>query len=271
MTSTPASRIAIVTGGGTGIGRGIALGLARRGVDVALVGRRADVLEAVAHEVQALGVRAVVIPADLAVAEERRGLLVRVGDALGPVDILVNNAGTYAGGNLSSLSLVEIEGAVSANLLAPIELTRLALPGLRASRGWVVLLGSSTSHVPLPYAAIYSATKSGIRGFGEALRYEVRGQGVHLLVAYPPPTETAMTRGMSDGAGMLNFPRANADRVGERIVQALFQGKEEIYFPGLDRPLTFLNRFAPRLVRAMLYSQRKRFLAMVSGRRGAKT
>jgi uncharacterized oxidoreductase len=212
-------------------------------------------------------VRAAVLPADLAMSEERRGLLGRVEEAFGPVDILVNNAGTYAGGRVSSLSLAEIEGAMSANLLAPIELTRLALPGLRARRGWVVLVGSSTSHVPLPYAAIYSATKSGIRGFGEALRYEVRGQGVHLLVAYPPPTETAMTRGMSHAVGMLNFPRANPDTVGERIVEALFAGREEIYFPGLDRPLTFLNRFAPRLVRAVLYSQRKRFLAMVSERR----
>jgi len=162
---------AIVTGGGSGIGRGIAHALARRGVDVALVGRRAERLEAVARELRDRGVQATALATDLAVAEERRSIVERARRALGPVDILVNNAGVMAGGDLSTLSLDEIERAVATNLLAPAELTRQALPDLVARGGSVVFIISSVSLVPLPSAAVYSATKAGLRALGESLRY----------------------------------------------------------------------------------------------------
>lgn len=255
---------AIITGAGSGIGLGIAHALARRGVDLALVGRRAARLEIVARRLESLGVRAVALPADLANQVERRAVVDRARAALGPISMLVNNAAVMVGGDISTLSLEEIAVAVATNLLAPMELTRLALPDLHACGGSVVFVASSTSLVPLPSAAVYSATKAGVRALAESLRYELQPAGVHLLVAYPPATDTAMTRGMSEAAGMPAFLQAHPARVGERIAQAILTHKQEIYFGGPDRLLSAAYRLSPKLVRALLQTQHPRFAKMMS-------
>ena len=256
-------RIALVTGSGTGIGRGIALALARRRVDVALVGRRAAPLEAVAQEVSALGARGVALPADVTVASERATLVERVHAALGPLDVLVNNAGMMAGGDLATLSAAEIEQAVALNLTAPMDLTRLALPDLVARRGAVVLVASAVSHVPLPSASLYTATKTGLRAFGETLRYELEPLGVHLLLTYPPAVKTAMTAGMAAAAGVPIFPMLAPENAGERIVAALFARERELQFGLSEQTTAYLYKIAPWLVRLGLRSQRRRFSRMM--------
>lgn len=258
------ARTALVTGGGTGIGRGIALALARRGVAVALAGRRQARLEAVAAEVRSLGGRAFALPTDLSASSERRALLGRVHDVAGPLDILVNNAGVLAGGDLLHLTPDQIERAVAVNLSAPIELTGLALPELARRRGTVVLVASGAGVVPLPASSVYAATKAGVRAFGESLRYELGPLGVRLLVAYPPPTDTAMTRGMARAGGVPFFPRSRPEDVGERIVRTLWRGRrgaraQELHFPSGERALHLLYRLAPGLVRLLLATQRERF------------
>jgi short-subunit dehydrogenase len=262
-------RTALITGGGSGIGRGIALALARRDVDVALVARRPAPLEAVAHEAAALGVRSVALPADLADGDERAILLPRARSALGPIDILVHSAGVLAGGDLATLAPDEIERAVAVNLLAPIALTRLALPDLAARRGALVLVASTTSLVPLPSAAVYAATKAGLSAFGAALRYELEPLGVRLLVAYPPSADTAMVRGMADAAGMPGYHLAPPALVGERIVAALAAGRRELLWGAGERTLVLAYRLAPWLIRLILRTQRRRFARMMSasGRR----
>ncbi|MDQ5824549.1 MAG: SDR family NAD(P)-dependent oxidoreductase, partial [Chloroflexota bacterium] len=145
-------KAALVTGGGSGIGRGIALALANRGVDVAIAGRRLDLLEQVAWEVSARGGRAVPLQVDLNEEVERADLVSRVLEEFGRLDILVNNAGVMQRGGLLTKSTLDITTAVGTNLLAPMELTRQALPELARRKGAVVLVASGVSHVPLPYA-----------------------------------------------------------------------------------------------------------------------
>lgn len=256
-------RRALITGGGTGIGRGIALALARRGVDLALVGRRPEPLQAVVHQATAQGVRAIALPTDLADTNERAGLLARVHAAVGPIDILVNSAGVLGGGNLDRLPSTEIEQAVAVNLLAPIELTRQCLPDLRHSKGAVILVGSTMSYVPLPSASVYAANKSGLRAFGEAVRYELESLGVRLLLAYPPGTNTAMVRGMAKAAGQQGYPLHDPELVGERIVTALAAGRREVHWLGGERALILLRHLAPGVVRMVLRTQRRRFERMM--------
>src|SRR5262245_33923535 len=93
-------RTALVTGGGSGIGRGIALALARRGVRVALVGRRQEPLDAVAQEIAGISGHAAAFPADLTQAGQRTHLRERIHASLGPIDLLVNNAGVLTSGEL---------------------------------------------------------------------------------------------------------------------------------------------------------------------------
>jgi short-subunit dehydrogenase len=257
-------RTAIVTGGGSGIGRGIALALARRGANLALVGRRRGRLEAVAGEAAKYHVRVVAIPADLSIVEERDGLLARVREELSAPVLLVHAAGALAGGSLLSLATQQLDQAIALNLAAPLALTRAAFPELAAEHGAIIFVASLASSVPHPYAATYSATKAGLAAFGEALRHEVAPLGVQILVAYPPGTATAMTRGMARAAGFPGHRLADPDQIGERIVAALLAGRQEWRGGTGERMLALAYRLAPALVRAALRSQHGRFRRMMS-------
>jgi short-subunit dehydrogenase len=263
---TIAGCTALVTGGGSGIGRGVALALTRRGARLALAGRRRDALASVADEIAALGGHAAVVCADLARVDERTQLHERVQAMLGPIDLLVNAAGVLAGGELATLAPAEIEAAVALNLVAPMILVRQCLPDLAARRGAVVLVGSMMSFVPLPAAAIYSATKAGLRAFGQALRYELQPRGIHLLTVYPPGTATAMTAPMARNAPW-RMPLASPMLIGERIVRALVAGRHEVQWGASERLLTLLHHALPWLVRRLLASQRGRFARSMSGGR----
>jgi short-subunit dehydrogenase len=265
-----ANRTALVTGGGSGIGRAVALALARRGARVALVGRRLEPLEAVAHEIATLGGHAVVCRADLTQAAERTGLRERIYARIGPIDLLVNNAGVLASGELGTLTPAEIEAAVALNLAAPIVLTRQFLPDLAARRGAVILVGSTMSFVPLPAASIYSATKTGLRAFGQALRYELQPRGIHLLSVYPPGTATAMTASMARNSPW-RTSLADSMQIGERIVRALLAGRREVQWGASERLLTLLHHTLPWLVRPLLASQHGLFVRIMSRERDQST
>jgi short-subunit dehydrogenase len=258
-----AGRTALVTGGGTGIGRGVALALARRGARVALVGRRQAPLETVAGAIRRMGGQAAAFPTDLTQAGARADLCTQVHAALGPIDLLVNNAGVLASGELAALTPAAIEMAVALNLAVPMLLVQQWLPDLAARRGAVILVGSMTSFVPLPAAAVYSATKAGLRALGRALRYELRAHGVQLLTVYPPGTATAMTAAMARNAPWRS-PLADPTLVGERIVQALLAGRREVQWGLGERTLTLVYRAMPRLAEALMAHYYPLFVRMMS-------
>jgi uncharacterized protein len=263
----PARHTALVTGGGSGIGRGIALALARRDVSVALVGRRREPLETVAAEIASRGGRALAFPADLTRAGDRSGLRERIHAALGPIDVLANTAGALASGELAALTPAAIEAAVALNLAAPILLVQQWLPDLAARRGAVILVGSMMSFVPLPAASVYSATKAGVRAFGRALRSELRARGVRLLTVYPPATATAMTASMARNAPWRG-PLADPAIVGERIVRALLAGRREVQWGVGERMLTMWYQAMPWLVSELMARHHALFVRIMSRDQG---
>lgn len=148
------------------------------------------------------------------------------------------------------------------NLVAPIELTRLFLPDLTAQQGRVVLIGSTTSFVPLPSLSLYSATKAGLHHFGTALRHELKPIGVQVLLAYPPATATAMTATMAARTAAISKrtpPLAAPEQIGEKIVQALAACKRECVWWSGEHLLRLLYRLSPRLIDRLLFSQRQLF------------
>lgn len=259
--------MALVTGGGTGIGRGIALALAKRNVSVALVGRRREPLATTARELRACGVQAVAIPADLTDTTALHATVAQVQEQLGPIDTLVHNAAVLAEGELGKQTPASIANAVATNLTAPIALTQLLLPDLIVQRGRIVLIGSTTSFVPLPYLSLYAATKAGLHHFGETLRHEVQPHGVQLLTAYPPATATPMTAAMMARMGRMSqrwpFRPATPEAIGDQIIQALVAGKRECIWWGGEHLLRRLYQFAPGLTARLLYTQRRQFARMV--------
>lgn len=188
-------RTAIVTGAGRGIGRAIALALAREGADVALAARSVDELEGVAREVQALGRRALVVPTDVAVEAEARALVERTVGEWGRVDVLVNNAGAVAREPLRQLTIADWDHVIAVNLRGTFLCSKFALePMLVRGEGWIVNISSGAGKRGVATRTAYSAAKFGLIGFTEALDAEVRSQGVRVHVICPGPVESRMRR-----------------------------------------------------------------------------
>lgn len=260
---------ALVTGAGSGIGRGIALELARQRWKVVLVGRRREALEETSREIAALGVDTRVISCDLVHPPLLIDLMHEVRRVAGPIGLLVNNAGTLAPGALADQDTADIARAAAINLVVPMALTRLFLDDLTATRGTVVLVASTAAWMPFPDTSLYCGTKAGLRMWGESVRWELEARGVNLMIAYPPFTETAMTQGMSEGAGV-RMRLASPDVVGARIVQAALKGRRELWCSLTDRWLARLQRFAPWLTRPILGWQRQRFERMMMSARASQ-
>jgi uncharacterized protein len=174
-----AGSTALLTGATGGIGTAIAGALGSRGVRLLLSGRREAELSRLAEE---LGARAAVC--DLAVATDVDRLAAAALDA--EVDVLVANAAHPATGMLAALTQDEIDGMLDVNLRAPIALARVLAPAMVArARGHLVFISSLSGKSAQPASSLYSATKFGLRGFGLALREDLRGTGVGVSVVAP--------------------------------------------------------------------------------------
>lgn len=207
-------RSALVTGASGGLGQAIARRLAGAGVRLVLSGRRGDVLEQLARELDAA-----VATADLADADSVRALA----EAHGDVDILVANAALPASGRLRSFTEEQIDRALQVNLRAPIMLAHALAPAMVArGAGHIVLMSSLSGKAPTPGSSIYSATKFGLRGFAGALRAELHGTGVGVSAIFPGFIRDA---GMFDDSGV-ELPRGTGTRSPEHVATATLRAIE---------------------------------------------
>jgi NAD(P)-dependent dehydrogenase (short-subunit alcohol dehydrogenase family) len=188
-----AGRVALVTGGGRGIGRAIALALAREGADVAVAARSVPEIEAVAAEVAALGRRTMFLPLDVSDRGSLAGAPRSVAERLGPVDILVNNAGIHDAAPVHKLEDGAWDAVLAVNLTAPVLLTRACLPAMyERGFGRVVNVASVAGKIGLKYGAAYAASKHGLVGFTRSLALEGARKGLTANAICPSWTETRM-------------------------------------------------------------------------------
>jgi 3-oxoacyl-[acyl-carrier protein] reductase len=154
---------ALLTGASRGIGGHIALALAERGVNLALVARSADGLEKVKKQVEARGVKAVTLAADIGRLEGLGRLVEQAVKKLGPLDLLVNNAGIVPKGKFCEIALEENDRIIKVNLLAPMRLTHLVIPGMIARRqGHILNVASLAGLIGMAYAEAYTTSKHGL-------------------------------------------------------------------------------------------------------------
>jgi short-subunit dehydrogenase len=179
---------ALVTGASAGLGEGFARALAARGVELVLVARRQDRLEALAAQ---LPVACEVLPADLTDDAELAAVEARLRATSAPVDLLVNNAGFGAYGAFVDLPPERQTEMVACNVTAMVRCTHAVLAQLRPrGRGGVINVGSTAGFQPDPWAAVYGGTKAFVRSFTEALHEELRGTGVRVMLLAPGVTAT---------------------------------------------------------------------------------
>ncbi|HET6437817.1 MAG TPA: SDR family NAD(P)-dependent oxidoreductase [Anaeromyxobacter sp.] len=186
-------RVALVTGGGRGIGRAIALALARAGANVAVAARTVPEIEAVAAEIAAVGRRTLFLPLDVVDRAQLARAPEEVARALGPVSILVNSAGIHASGPAQRTDDATWDAVLAVDLTAPFLLCRACLPAMYdAGYGRIVNVASVAGKIGLKYGAAYSAAKHGLIGLTRSLAMEGAQRGVTANAICPSWTETQM-------------------------------------------------------------------------------
>jgi len=236
----------LITGGSSGIGFAIAEATLAKGADVAITGRRQDVVMEAAKRLRQGGRRVEYVAADVSTASGRAATLKLSLEKLGGLDVLVNNAGGVRAGRLEDTTEAEIRTMIEVNLVAPILLTRAALPALRASGdGLVVNVTSGIALVAAPFYATYAGVKGGLSKFGESLRRELNGEGVRAMTVYPGATDTPMMRSSRAGPE-LGFTREPASAVAAAVIEGIEQDAFEVIRGGEARAkMIALNREDP--------------------------
>ena len=231
-------RVAVVTGGGRGIGRAVAVRLANEGANVAISYRSNDTAaEEVAEEVRVAGARCEIFKGDVASHEEVDALFKRVSETFGPVEILVNNAGLTRDSLMMRMKESEFDEVLSTNLKGTYLCTRAALRQMiRARWGRIVNVSSVVGLVGNAGQANYAASKAGIIGFTKSVAREVAQRGVTANVVAPGYVETELTSSLSEKVkdqikGQVPLGRfAEAEEVAE--VVAFLAGEGAGYITG---------------------------------------
>jgi NAD(P)-dependent dehydrogenase (short-subunit alcohol dehydrogenase family) len=190
------SGAAVVTGAGRGIGRAVALRLAERGCDVALLARTVEQLEAAAADVVLRGGRAVAIRCDVANAGEVARAATRIHAELGVPRVVVSNAGVVRRALAVEMREEDWDEVVGVNLKGAFLVARALLPRMiHAKRGRFVAMASISSTLGTPRLSAYCAAKWGLVGFVKSLAEELRGHGVQAMCVLPGSVDTEMLRG----------------------------------------------------------------------------
>lgn len=238
-------QIALITGASSGIGRATALALARRGVRLSLLARRAHELEALAQEIQSLGGQALALPTDVTERESVRQAVSRTLAHYGAIDIVVVNAGAYLRCPIPHLTIEILQQSMAVNFYGGVHVVLEVLPHMLARRrGHIVLVTSMAAKKGIPPDGPYVAAKWALTGLGDVMRQELRAYGIEVTTVLPGRVDTPMLAG-------LDFPRISAkippELVAEAIVRALRRHYAEVIIPRRARLLAFVQCWAPRL------------------------
>ncbi len=237
---TRSNQTALVTGASRGIGQFIARSLSDEGYNLVLTGRSGAEVEALAQEMRAAGAAAIAIRADLTDTTSIAQLVNAANAEFGRIDVLVNNAGGDPQREFDQMSWTENEDIFRLNVLAPMHLTHLLLPGmLERRKGHIVNISSLAGRIGFPFTEAYAAAKDGLIGFTRVLRNDYRGRGVTAsVIVLGAIRDAGQGQRTSDELG-LNLSRAYtapAGAVGKAVLTAIRKDRAEIVvMPGPGR------------------------------------
>ena len=232
------ARLALVTGAARGIGRAVALELARSGYDVAVnFNRSAEAAEALVKEIEAMGVRAGAFQADVSNREQAEALFKKVREALGPVAVLVNNAGITRDTLLMRMKPEDWDAVLSANLNSAFYCTKEAIRDMAKARwGRIVTISSVVGLTGNAGQANYAASKAGLIGFTKSVAREYAARGITANAVAPGFINTSMTEVLKDDVKAAISAQIPAGHIGapEDVARAVafFAREESAYITG---------------------------------------
>ena len=236
----------VITGASSGIGAELARGLARRGFQLLLVARRRERLDELADEVgKEYSVAVEVMPLDLSDAAARGKLADRLHNE--PIAGLCNSAGFGTSGVFYDLPIERESEEVTLNALVLMELTHAALPGMvERGAGAVLNIASIAAFQPMPYMAVYSATKAFVQTFSEAIHEELHGTGVSVTVLCPGPVPTEWAEIANAERFSIPLAQVSPHEVAEAAIGGMLAGKRSVGPGVVPRFVSTSGRYLPR-------------------------
>ncbi|MEJ7686940.1 MAG: SDR family oxidoreductase [Variovorax sp.] len=253
------AQVVVLTGASSGIGRATALAFAHAGAALVLAARNREALEAVAAECIEAGADALVVPTDVTDSDAMQALADAAIERFGAIDVWINNVGIGAVGLFDATPMASHRRVVESNLIGHMNGAHAVVPHFRQrGRGILINMISLGGWVSAPYAAAYTASKFGIRGFSESLRAELSTlPGVHVCEVYPTFVDTP---GISHGANYTGRtikpppPLVDPRRVAAALVSLSRRPRASVYIGSPALPGILAHAVAPNLVaRTMMW------------------
>src|SRR5882762_8760031 len=218
----------MITGASSGIGRGLAVELARRGAKVGLVARRAEVVDEVVREIEAAGGRALALPADVQDEGSIRAAADRLRSEFGRIDLLIANAGIGPTRDAAQIDAKEVAGVINVNVIGASNSVAAVIPEMVAQgSGQLVIISSLAAYRGLPRSAAYCASKAAVSAFFESLRLDLEPRGIDVTIIHPGFIKTPLTHGRNVQMPYL----MELDDAVEKIVRAIEKQKKSYAFP----------------------------------------
>lgn len=249
------NKVVWITGGGSGIGKALALGFGKEGATVAVSGRREDRLQAVVEELASHGAKGLAVRCDVTDEASVAEAVQKVVRTLGGLDVAVANAGFSVAGRVEKLSAADWRRQLDVNVIGVAMTARYAIPHLRERNGRLALIGSVASMLVSPGMGAYSASKYAVRAIGQALSAELHGTGVSCTTIHPGYIESEIAQ--VDNQGRFDAQREDrrpknlmwpADRAARVMVDAIAKRKREYTFTGHGKVGAFAGRHMPGLI-----------------------
>ena len=252
-----AGKVAIITGAASGIGEATARAFAKAGAAVVLAARRADRLERLAGEIQAMGGRALALSTDVNDPQQISALVQRTVSEFGRIDVLANIAGWGRYKWYEQLTAEELRRQFEVNVLGLAELTRQVVPVMQRQRsGHILNMASFASRIAWPPLTVYASTKYAVEGLSDGLRRELAPWGIHVTRIHPGGVTGTEYNAQAAEAGGIQYRsipigRVTKEKVAEDLVRLIERPRRELFLGTGYGFLVFLNRRLPWLVDAI--------------------
>jgi short-subunit dehydrogenase len=218
----------MITGASSGIGRGLAVEVARRGAKLGLVARRADVIDEVVREIEAAGSRALALPADVQIETSMRAAADKLRAEFGPIDVLIANAGIGPTRDAADYSAAEVSDVINVNVIGASNSVAAVIPEMvERKSGQLVVISSLAAYRGLPRSAAYCGSKAALSAFFESLRLDLEPRGIDVTIIHPGFIKTPLTTGRDANMPFL----MELDSAVQKMVRAIEKRRKRYSFP----------------------------------------